>query len=104
MGHARPLHGTCLAPGRRHAFAQNRSFKLNWTWREGTRVEVICPSPATPTVAAGWPRIGWLGRLNISPRKSRCTRSVKEKDLNIEASREANPGPSTLFRPSLPNL
>src|ERR1035437_9094808 len=87
---------------RRYAFNQNISFNPNCICLEGTRVELMIPSLATPTVAPGWPKIGWLARLNISPRKSTCTRSLMENDLNIEALITDNPGPTTLFRPELP--
>jgi hypothetical protein len=96
--------------GRRHESehvdygeVQNASFSATWICRESSLVELTTPSVLVPTVPAGCPRIGWLGILKNSDRKSSLVRSLKWNDFEIDPSNSTTPGRITTFRPLVPN-
>src|SRR3954453_15724751 len=62
----------------------------------------MVPKLGVPTVALGWPKIGWFRRFKNSARNWSERASVKRKFLNVEKSTSPSGGPRILFRALLP--
>src|SRR4051794_10345006 len=72
--------------------------------RESFMADVITPKVEVPNVPPGLLKWGVFVRLKDSPRSSSVTRSVKLKLRNMEKSKFFRPGPTRIFRPTLPNV
>src|ERR1035441_6364916 len=87
---------------------QKISFKPSCNCRElprsprVVRVAWICPNAVDARLFTGWPKFGWLNRLNASARNCSEALSLIAVVLLMEKSMSSKPGEVRILRPALP--
>src|SRR5262249_39042711 len=97
----RATSGRCRSPG------QNSSRSPNCHWRmtaSGAMLVILAAVPGQSTHVFGLARFTLFVMLNDSARNCALTRSVTAKFLKSERSNCEKDGPSSRFRPTVPNV